>query len=55
LYLMVAGLCLAIALWFLRRALEPVGAIVQAIAAAVVAAFAVGVALVLVVAVAVIH
>ena len=38
-YLAVAAICLAIALRFLRRALSPVGALIEAVAAAAVVAF----------------
>jgi hypothetical protein len=51
--LVIAGLCLAIALRFMKRALEPLGAIVEALAAAAGAAVAVTLALVLVLVVAV--
>lgn len=50
LYLVLAGVCLMIALRYLRRALQPVGPLVQAFAATAVVAFAIGIALVLIVA-----
>jgi hypothetical protein len=46
-YLLAALLCLFAALRYMKRALEPVGALVQAVAAAAVVAFTVGVAVVL--------
>lgn len=46
-YLAVAAACLLIALRFLRRALSPIGALVQAVAAAAVVAFATAFALAL--------
>jgi hypothetical protein len=48
LYLTLAALLLVLALRFMRRALAPIGAVMQAVAAAAVVAFAVGLALVLV-------
>jgi hypothetical protein len=50
LYLALAAVLLVIALRFVRRALAPIGALVQAVAAAAVVAFATGLALILVVA-----
>jgi hypothetical protein len=47
-YLVLAVALLIIALHFVRRALAPIGDLVQAIAAAAVVAFAIGIALVLV-------
>jgi hypothetical protein len=47
LYLVLAALFLVIALRFMRRALAPIGTFVQAVAAAAVVAFAIGMALVL--------
>ncbi|WP_433831005.1 hypothetical protein ACQP2E_12370 [Actinoplanes sp. CA-015351] len=44
-YLAVAAICLLIALRFLRRALAPIGALIQAVAAAAVVAFAAVIAL----------
>jgi len=46
LYVLVAGLCLLLALRFLKNALAPIGPLVQAVAAAALAALAVGAALV---------
>ncbi|GAA0474384.1 hypothetical protein Ade02nite_74960 [Paractinoplanes deccanensis] len=53
LLLLLAGVCLLVALRFAGRAVRPVGAIIQSAAAAVVVIFAVSIAFVLVVAVAV--
>lgn len=39
-YLAVAAVALVIALWFLKRALAPIGTLIQAVAAAAVVAFA---------------
>ena len=50
LYLVIAMLCLVIAMRFVKRALVPIGPLLQAVAAAAVVAFAVGAALVLLVA-----
>jgi chromate transport protein ChrA len=50
LYLMVAGLCLLVALRCIKRAVAPIGPIVAAVAAAAGAAFALTVALILVLA-----
>jgi hypothetical protein len=47
LYLLIAGVCLVVALRYLRRALIPLGPLLQAIAATAVVALAIGVALVL--------
>jgi hypothetical protein len=49
LYLTLAGLCLVIVLRFLKRALAPIGALVQAVAAAAVVAFAAVVAVAMVI------
>jgi hypothetical protein len=46
-YLVVAGLCLIVALRFLRRALAPVGLLVQVAAAVAIVGLAVGAALAL--------
>jgi hypothetical protein len=46
-YLAVAAVCLVIALRFLKRALSPIGVLIQAVAAAAVAAFAAVLALAL--------
>jgi len=45
--LLVAGLCLLLALRFLKSALEPIGPLVHAVAAAALVALTVGAALVL--------
>jgi hypothetical protein len=47
LYLIIAILCLVIALRFLRRVLIPIGPLLQAIAATAIVTLAVGAALVL--------
>jgi hypothetical protein len=47
LYLLIAALCLVLALRAMRRALAPIGQLVQAVAAAALGALAVGAALVL--------
>jgi hypothetical protein len=47
LYLLAATLCLLIALRYWRRAIQPVGALIHAVAAAAVVAFTIGVAVVL--------
>ena len=39
-YLTVAAVCLVIVLRFLKRALSPIGALIQAVAAAAIVAFA---------------
>jgi hypothetical protein len=39
-YLAVAAVCLVVALRFLKRALSPIGALIQAVAAAALVAFA---------------
>lgn len=39
-YMVGAGLCLAVVLRFLKRALAPAGALIQAVAAAAIVAFA---------------
>ncbi|HEY0534778.1 MAG TPA: hypothetical protein VGD29_24600 [Actinoplanes sp.] len=39
-YLVGAGICLVVVLRFLRRALVPIGALIQAVAAAAIVAFA---------------
>lgn len=44
-YLVIAAVCLVVALRFLKRALSPIGALIQAAAAAAVVAFAAVVAL----------
>jgi len=49
-YLTLAAVALLIALRLMKRALAPIGALVQAVAAAAVVAFTIGLALVLVVA-----
>lgn len=46
-YLAVAAVCLVVALRFLKRALSPIGILIQAVAAAAGAAFAAVVALAL--------
>jgi hypothetical protein len=46
-YLVLAGVCVVVALTYLRRALAPMGVVVQAIAAGAVAVLAVGIAVVL--------
>lgn len=46
-YLAVAAVCLVVALRFLKRALSPIGVLIQAVAAAAVAAFAAVLALAL--------
>ncbi len=48
-YLAVAAVCLVIALRFLKRALAPIGALMQAVASAAVVAFAAVLALALLV------
>jgi hypothetical protein len=47
LYLVSAALCLVVALLFVRRALAPIGALVEAVVAAAMVALAIGAALVL--------
>jgi hypothetical protein len=47
LYLLIAGGCLLLALRFVKRALQPVGQLVHAVAAAALVAFSIGAALVL--------
>ncbi|BCY13055.1 hypothetical protein [Actinoplanes sp. L3-i22] len=47
LYLALAGICLIIGLRYLKRALEPFGAVLEAAAAAAIVAFALGVGLIL--------
>jgi hypothetical protein len=47
LYLIIAIVCLVVALRFLRRALAPIGPLLQAIAATAIIALSVGAALVL--------
>jgi hypothetical protein len=44
-YLAVAAVCLVVALHFLKRALSPIGALVQVVAAAAIVAFAAALAL----------
>jgi hypothetical protein len=46
LYMLVAGLCLVLALRFVRAALAPIGPLVHAVAAAALVALAIGAALV---------
>jgi len=46
-YLLVAAICLMVVLRFLKQALAPIGALIQAVAAAAVVAFAAVLALVL--------
>jgi hypothetical protein len=50
LYLILAAICLLIALRFMRRTLVPIEALVDALVAAAVVAFTIGIALVLLVA-----
>ncbi len=50
LYLIIAGLCLVLALRSLRQALEPVGVVVEVVKATIVVAFSVSVALIFVLA-----
>jgi hypothetical protein len=45
--LMIAGVCLLLALRYMKKALQPVGALVQAAAAAALVAFSIGAAFVL--------
>jgi hypothetical protein len=45
LYLVVAGVCLVLALRLMKRALAPIGLLVRPVAAAVLAALAIGTAL----------
>jgi hypothetical protein len=45
-YLVIAGVCLVVALRFMKRSLAPIGMIVHAVAAAAVVALAIGAALV---------
>lgn len=45
LYLVIAGVCLIVALRLVKRALAQIGAMVQAVAAAAMVAFAIGAAL----------
>lgn len=47
LYLLGAAMCLVIALTYMKRALAPIGTLVQAVAAAAVVAFTISIALVL--------
>jgi hypothetical protein len=47
LYLIIAMLCLAVALRFIKRALVPIGPLLQALAATAAIALAIGAALVL--------
>ncbi|WP_328459665.1 hypothetical protein OHA21_27710 [Actinoplanes sp. NBC_00393] len=49
-FLMLAALCLVVAIRFVKRALEPIGAIVESVAAAAAVFLALGLALVLVLA-----
>ncbi len=53
LYLVFAALCLVVAMRSLRRALEPVGVVVEVMRATIVVAFAMGLALILVLAAAI--
>ncbi|MDR7328069.1 hypothetical protein [Catenuloplanes niger] len=53
LYLIIAVLCLVVAMRSLRRALEPVGVVVEVMKASIVVAFALGAALIFVLAAAI--
>ncbi|MFI2271530.1 hypothetical protein ACH45F_04105 [Catenuloplanes sp. NPDC020197] len=52
-YLIIAVLCLVVAMRSLRRALEPVGVVVEVMKASIVVAFALGAALIFVLAAAI--